>query len=159
MCVYILPGLPPLCLAEGFEVRRPLLEGRVLPHRLKTPHAPRQNSPHLLHFVELDGAFAYCPRFPTVVFHGSSGLVSVSMWLIILKDQLSIIGLVNLSTNQWSLGSSIIDVPKIRGWLIEKLKHIYNIYIINWSKISKSISPGHFMVKFCCTDKNIAVII
>ncbi|KAH0680442.1 hypothetical protein KY284_021527 [Solanum tuberosum] len=48
------------------------------------------------HAILLDRAFAHCLRFPTASPRGSSGRVSVPVWLIIRKDQLSIIGLVSL---------------------------------------------------------------
>lgn len=48
------------------------------------------------HAILLDRAFAHCPRFPTAAPRGSPGRVSVPVWLIIRKDQLSIIGLVSL---------------------------------------------------------------
>ena len=52
--------------------------------------------PFFTHTIFLDRAFAHCPRFPTVAPRGSPGRVSVLVWLIIRKDQLSIIGLVSL---------------------------------------------------------------
>ena len=44
----------------------------------------------------LDQACAHCPRFPTAASRRSLGRVSVPVWLIIRKDQLSIVGLVSL---------------------------------------------------------------
>ena len=52
--------------------------------------------PFFTHAILLDRAFAHCPRFPTAAPRGSLGRVSVPVWLIIRKDQLSIIGLVSL---------------------------------------------------------------
>lgn len=52
--------------------------------------------PFFTHAILLDQAFAHCPRFPTAAPRGSPGRVSVPVWLIIRKDQLSIIGLVSL---------------------------------------------------------------
>ena len=52
--------------------------------------------PFFTHAILLDRAFAHCPRFPTAAPRGSPGRVSVPVWLIIRKDQLSIIGLVSL---------------------------------------------------------------
>jgi hypothetical protein len=48
----------------------------------------------LTHAILLDQAFAYCPIFLTADFRRSLGRVSVPMWLIILSDQLRIVGLV-----------------------------------------------------------------
>ncbi|KAL8228533.1 hypothetical protein R6Q57_016117 [Mikania cordata] len=52
--------------------------------------------PFFTHAILLDRAFAHCPRFPTAAARRSPGRVSVPVWLIIRKDQLSIIGLVSL---------------------------------------------------------------
>ncbi|XBH81234.1 hypothetical protein VPH35_106831 [Triticum aestivum] len=52
--------------------------------------------PFFTHAILLDRAFAHFPRFPTAAPRGSPGHVSVPVWLIIRKDQLSIIGLVSL---------------------------------------------------------------
>ena len=48
-----------------------------------------------IYAILLDQAFAYCPKFPTAGFVKSLSLVSVSVWLIILSDQLKIFGLVS----------------------------------------------------------------
>ncbi len=48
------------------------------------------------HAILPDQAFAYCPRFPTAASRRSLGRVSVPVWLIIQKDQLSIVGLISL---------------------------------------------------------------
>ncbi|KAH0713863.1 hypothetical protein KY289_009822 [Solanum tuberosum] len=53
--------------------------------------------PFFTHAILLDRAFAHCPRFPTAAPRGSPGRVSVPVWLIIRKDQLSIIGLLGAS--------------------------------------------------------------
>ncbi|KAI5016271.1 hypothetical protein ZWY2020_006122 [Hordeum vulgare] len=52
--------------------------------------------PFFTHAILLDRAFAHCPRFPTAAPRGSPGRVSVPVWLIFRKDELSIIGLVSL---------------------------------------------------------------
>ncbi len=52
--------------------------------------------PFFTHAILPDQAFAHCPRFRTIASHRSLGRVSVLVWLIIQKDQLTIIGLVNL---------------------------------------------------------------
>jgi hypothetical protein len=48
----------------------------------------------LMHAALLDQAFAHCPIFLTADSRKSLDLVSVPMWLIILSNQLMIIGLV-----------------------------------------------------------------
>ena len=48
----------------------------------------------IIHATLLDQAFAHCPIFPTAASRRSLGRVSVPVWLIILSDQLKIVGLV-----------------------------------------------------------------
>ena len=62
----------------------------------KQPLGIQAALPFFTHAILLDRAFAHCPRFPTAAPRGSPGRVSVPVWLIIRKDQLSIIGLVSL---------------------------------------------------------------
>src|SRR5947209_19913089 len=50
----------------------------------------------LLHAASLRQAFAHCGIFPTAASRRSLGRVSVPVWLIILSDQLTIVGLVSL---------------------------------------------------------------
>ena len=50
----------------------------------------------ITHVILLDQAFAHCPIFLTAASRGSLGRVSVPVWLIILSDQLKIVGLVSL---------------------------------------------------------------
>ena len=49
-----------------------------------------------IHAASLDQGFPHCPRFPTAASRRSLGRVSVPVWLIILSNQLWIIGLVSL---------------------------------------------------------------
>ena len=49
-----------------------------------------------IHAALLDQGFPHCPIFPTAASRRSLGRVSVPVWLIILSDQLQIIGLVGL---------------------------------------------------------------
>ena len=48
------------------------------------------------HAALLDQALAHCPIFPTAASRRSLGRVSVPVWLIILSNQLRIVGLVGL---------------------------------------------------------------
>ena len=50
----------------------------------------------IIHAALLDQGFPHCPIFPTAASRRSLGRVSVPVWLIILSDQLQIIGLVGL---------------------------------------------------------------
>ncbi len=64
--------------------------------------------PFFIHAILPDQAFAHCPRFPIVVSRRNLGRVLVLLWLIIQKDQLSIVGLVSLYlTNYLILGGLI----------------------------------------------------
>ena len=47
------------------------------------------------HAALLDQAFAHCPKFPTAASRRSLGRVSVPVWLVVLSDQLQIVGLVS----------------------------------------------------------------
>ena len=49
----------------------------------------------ITHAISLDQAFAHCLRFLTAASRKSLGRVSVLVWLIVLSDQLRIIGLVS----------------------------------------------------------------
>ncbi len=60
-----------------------------LPRELYNPKA------FFTHAAWLDQAFAHCPIFPTAASRRSLGRVSVPVWLIILSDQLLIVGLVS----------------------------------------------------------------
>ena len=48
------------------------------------------------HAASLRQTFVHCGRFPTAASRRSLGRVSVPVWLIILSDQLWIVGLVSL---------------------------------------------------------------
>ena len=48
------------------------------------------------HAASLDQGCPHCPIFPTAASRRSLGRVSVPVWLVILSDQLQIIGLVSL---------------------------------------------------------------
>ncbi len=66
------------------------------------------------HAALLDQACAHCPIFPTAASRRSLGRVSVSVWLIILSNQLRIVALVGFyPTNKL-----------IRRRLISKHEHI-----------------------------------
>ena len=49
----------------------------------------------ITHAISLDQAFAHCLRFLTAASRKSLGRVSVLVWLVVLSDQLRIIGLVS----------------------------------------------------------------
>jgi hypothetical protein len=62
--------------------------------------------PFFTHMILLDRAFAHCPRFPTAATRGSLGR---ALWLIIRKDQLSIIGLVNIYLTNYLISHMLIN--------------------------------------------------
>ncbi len=74
-----LPGLPLLLPSLSSQVKE-----------LYNPKA------FFIHAALLDQGFPHCPIFPTAASRRSLGRVSVPVWLIILSDQLQIIGLVGL---------------------------------------------------------------
>ena len=49
----------------------------------------------ILHAASLRQTFVHCAKFPTAASRRSSGRVSVPIWLVILSDQLPVIGLVS----------------------------------------------------------------
>ena len=61
--------------------------------KAKKVYNPKAFIPHA---ALLRQAFAHCARFPTAASSRSLGRVSVPVWLIILSDQLWIVGLVSL---------------------------------------------------------------
>ena len=48
------------------------------------------------HAAWLDQGCPHCPKFPTAASRRSLGRVSVPVWLVVLSDQLQIVGLVSL---------------------------------------------------------------
>ena len=54
----------------------------------------------ITHAASLRQAFAHCARFPTAASRRSLDRVSVPVWLIILSDQLPVLGLVGHYPNQ-----------------------------------------------------------
>ncbi len=89
------------------------------------------------HAALLDQAFAHCPIFPTAASRRSLGRVSVPVWLIILSDQLRIVGLVGFyPTNYLSdAGSSKGD---------KSLARRHHTVLANVS-ISCSVPLGKFL--------------
>ncbi len=57
----------------------------------KAVYNPKAFFPHA---AWLDQACAHCPKFPTAASRRSLGRVSVPVWLVVLSDQLQIVGLV-----------------------------------------------------------------
>ncbi len=62
----------------------------------------------ILHAGWLDQACAHCPIFPTAASRRSRARVSVPVWLIILSDQLPIVGLVSRYLTNYLIGRTPI---------------------------------------------------
>ncbi len=58
----------------------------------------------ITHAAWLDQACAHCPIFPTAASRRSLGRVSVPVWLVILSDQLPIVGLVSRYLTNYLIG-------------------------------------------------------
>ncbi|KAG6467616.1 hypothetical protein ZIOFF_028433 [Zingiber officinale] len=65
-----------------------------------------------LHAALLRQAFAHCGKFPTAASRRSLGRVSVPVWLIILSDQLLIIALPGVRSQQYSHPYPITSIPQ-----------------------------------------------
>jgi hypothetical protein len=69
-----------------------------LPTELYNPKA------FITHAASLRQAFAHCARFPTAASRRSLDRVSVPVWLIILSDQLPVLGLVGHYPTNYLMG-------------------------------------------------------
>ncbi len=67
----------------------------------------------LTHAASLRQAFAHCAKFPTAASRRSLARVSVPVWLIILSDQLPIVGLVSRYLTNYLMGRE----PLLMRWL------------------------------------------
>ena len=100
--------------AAGTELAGTSFGGTVKPkHYLHNDHSslptevydPRAFIPHA---ALLGPAFAHCPRFPTAASRRSLDRVSVPVWLIILSDQLPVLGLVGHYPTNYLMGRGLI---------------------------------------------------
>ena len=73
-----------------------------LPTELYNPKA------FITHAASLRQAFAHCARFPTAASRRSLDRVSVPVWLIILSDQLPVLGLVGHYPTNYLMGRRLI---------------------------------------------------
>ena len=60
------------------------------------------------HAASLRQAFAHCAKFPTAASRRSLDRVSVPVWLIILSNQLPIVGLVGRYPTNYLMGRGLI---------------------------------------------------
>ena len=63
--------------------------------------------------MSLRQAFAHCARFPAAASRRSGGRVSVPLWLIVLSDQLPVIGLVGRYPTNYLIGRK--PIPERHG--------------------------------------------
>jgi hypothetical protein len=84
-----------------------------LPTELYNPKA------FITHAASLRQAFAHCARFPTAASRRSLDRVSVPVWLIILSDQLPVLGMVGHYPTINLMGRGLISWRQLiyRGWL------------------------------------------
>ena len=67
----------------------------------------------ITHATSLRQAFAHCAIFPAAASRRSLGRVSVPMWLIVLSNQLPVIGLVGCYPTNYLIGrKSLLKRPK-----------------------------------------------
>ncbi len=67
----------------------------------------------ITHAASLRQAFAHCARFPTAASRRSLDRVSVPVWLIILSDQLPVLGLVGHYPTNYLMGRRLILKRKV----------------------------------------------
>ncbi len=72
----------------------PSLPQGISPERFFPDKSGLQPEAFFPHAAWLDQACAHCPKFPTAASRRSLGRVSVPVWLVVLSDQLQIVGLV-----------------------------------------------------------------
>ena len=94
----------------------------------------------ITHAASLRQAFAHCARFPTAASRRSLDRVSVPVWLIILSDQLPVLGLVGHYPTNYLMGRRLIPKRQLiyRGRLLpQKLS-------LPWSHaVLASLSEGY----------------
>ena len=85
--------MPPTCYRGCWHVVSRGLFSRYRPSSSleKGVYDPRAFIPHA---VSLGQAFAHCPRSLAAASRRSGGRVSVPLWLVVLSDQLPVVGLV-----------------------------------------------------------------
>ena len=66
----------------------------------------------ILHAGWLDQACAHCPIFPTAASRRSRARVSVPVWLIVLSDQLPIVGLVSRYLTNYLIRRRLIPIRR-----------------------------------------------
>ena len=84
----------------------------MLIHRVPSSSSPIKElynpKAFITHAAWLDQGFPHCPIFPTAASRRSLGRVSVPVWLIVLSDQLLIVGLVSIYPTNYLIGRKLI---------------------------------------------------
>ncbi len=96
-------------LAKEVPSSRRVLTGAYssLPTGLYNPKA------FITHAASLRQTFVHCARFPTAASRRSLDRVSVPVWLIILSDQLPVLGLVGLNPANYLMGRRLIPKREV----------------------------------------------
>ena len=69
----------------------------------------------LPHAASLRQSFDHCARFPTAASRRSLGRISVPMWLIILSDQLGVVGLVGHDPTNYLIPREPLEAQSLAG--------------------------------------------
>ena len=101
-----------------------------LPKELYNPKA------FFIHAAWLRQGCPHCAIFPTAASHRSLGRVSVPVWLVILSDQLEIVGLVSLYLTNYLIPLGLIL------WHVARRSHtfIFRYYAV-LATVSRSYPP------------------
>ena len=100
---------------------------------MKEVYNPKAVIPHA---ASLHQASAHCAIFPTAASRRSLGRVSVPVWLVILSDQLEIVGLVSLYLTNYLIPLGLIL------WHVARRSHtlIFRYYAV-LATVSRSYPP------------------
>ena len=101
-----------------------------LPKELYNPKA------FFIHAAWLRQGYPHCAIFPTAASRRSLGRVSVPVWLVILSDQLEIVGLVSLYLTNYLIPLGLIL------WHVARRSHtlIFRYYAV-LATVSRSYPP------------------
>jgi hypothetical protein len=104
-----------------------------------------------LHWMTGSG-FRPLPKIPHCCLQRSMGLIQIPLWLFVLPDQLSVIGLVNVITNSWySLSIPDGGQPFILNlWKIHKFNFIKHLNV-NPPDYAISFTHLHATYKTICS--------
>ena len=103
--------MPPTCYRGCWHVVSRGLFSRYRPSSSleKGVYDPRAFIPHA---VSLGQAFAHCPKFFAAASRRSGNRVSVSLWLTIFSDQLSVFGLVSRYPTNYLIEREPLPEPR-----------------------------------------------